>query len=476
MKQTLTLVFCISVFSGFSQTWQSNSTPSSPQVESIYRNDAVKAAARRLFEINSPFKDSVEVPHAYLDSVTRVFYAIQNLPQTPLKDTIINMFGYSNFNAYGAYFGYENDSLHYHNNGTKLNTAEGELYGSSPKILDMYVPDTATWVAQWQAGNYTNTTNPAVNELALRYGIMGTNYTTLLTGQYHFSAITSRAVNTVALAKAFNTLIGDQQAARPATYTGDGNSIELVYEADGIKIIYTNQCGNCPVSCSYGRSWTFRVSLTNYSVEYLDAINIGITFPPGNPVSTCTRGPVLPVAFGAVNGYLQSGKTTINWKVVTQLNVREYIIERSDNAMQFYTAGTMGANKNLTAEYTWKEEQLLTGTAWYRIKAVDADGKVKYSSIVKLSNAKTNSFTVYPNPVTNNVFTVQFATPLAGKAQVELYNLSGSKVWSSSLILAPQVISRTLTLPVGLPGGMYALVVNGEGVQYKQTITVISDK
>ena len=147
-------------------------------------------------------------------------------------------------------------------------------------------------------------------------------------------------------------------------------------------------------------------------------------------------------------------------------------MERSDDGQQFYTADKVTANNLLFATYNWKDAQVLTGTAWYRIKAVDRDGKEKYSSTLKLASSKDNNFTVYPNPVQQHQFTLQFATPVSGRLQASLYNTTGNKVWVATINLTPQTASRNFMLPTTIPPGVYALIVESGSNSYRQTLVV----
>jgi hypothetical protein len=95
---------------------------------------------------------------------------------------------------------------------------------------------------------------------------------------------------------------------------------------------------------------------------------------------------------------------------------------------------------------------------------------------VKIVHTKNDRFAVYPNPVVTNFFTVQFATPQSGQMQAGLYSTSGKKLWATMLNLTSQTVSRTISLPASLPAGMYALVINVNDRQYRQTIMLGSGK
>ncbi len=465
MKLIFTLfLFCGMVYSK-GQIYTSSCVPT-PQMMQLYKNDAYKYAVLRLVKTNSNYKDSIEIPPIYRDSIAKVFYAIHNMAPSLVKDTIMNLFGFTNFTSYQ----YEADSLHYQVASPATYNNSQNVSNLSGKSVQMYVSNTIPWASQWAAGNYNNTSEPRVNQLVNQYQLSVATGVSL-PNTYYFKVTASSAINVLGLAKQFNDILTSTTTCTPYIYIGDGNAIELTYEPDGIKVTYSNRCGDCPAGCTYGRQWMFKVFYTSCSVQYLGSISNEPGFPPNAP-STCTRGPVLPLTFGTLTGYLQSGKPALTWKVLTQVNVKEYIVERSDDGSQFYAVDKMPATTTTAAEYTWKDVQVLSGTAWFRIKAVDIDGKQKYSSIVKLSNTKSGGINIYPNPVQNHQFTIQFATPISGQVQTRLYDISGKQVWSNAFNLTPQTASRTFELPASLPAGTYSIVLQSEAVSYRQTLMI----
>ena len=469
MKFIFTLLFLISSLFATSQVMTSSCTPTLQLIQ-LYKNDAYKYATLRIVSINSSYKDSIEIPAIYRDSIARVFYAIHNMASSPVKDTIMNLFGYSNF--FGNY--YEGDSLHYLVAAPSTNSNLQSIYSLSAKSAEMYVSNTVAWASQWAVGNYNNTSEPRINQLVNQYQLSVVTGTGL-PNNYYFKVTASSAINPLGLARRFNEILASTTACTPFRFVGDGNGVQLVYQTGGIQITYSNRCGDCPAGCQTGRAWTFLVA-GDCSVQYLGATNLGFPLTITPPYFyTCTRGPVLPITFGSFTSYLQSGKPALNWKVLTQVNVKEYIIERSDDGSQFHTVDKVAATTANTAEYSWKDAQVLNGTAWFRIKAVDVDGRVKYSSVAKLSNSRSDGITIYPNPVQNHQFTIQFVTPLSGQLQVRLYDISGKQAWSSTINLTPQTASRTFILPTTLPTGSYSVVIQNETINYKQTL-IISNK
>ena len=77
-------------------TWASNCA-ATQTMQAIYKNDVLKLSMDRVFKTNSSFKDSLFLPAIITDSIANSLYAIYNLPLSSLKDTIMNLFGFSIF-------------------------------------------------------------------------------------------------------------------------------------------------------------------------------------------------------------------------------------------------------------------------------------------------------------------------------------------------------------------------------------------
>ena len=143
----LSLLFAFFSLIVRSQTWNSSCTPTG-NMAATYRTDAYKLAIGRLQQINSPWKDSIDVPQVYLDSIAKALYAIENMAWTPLKDTIMNMFGFRNFDTATTY-SFEIDSSHIHSVGFGGNTSSSIFV----KKINVQPLGGTALATQWAAGD-----------------------------------------------------------------------------------------------------------------------------------------------------------------------------------------------------------------------------------------------------------------------------------------------------------------------------------
>jgi len=162
------------------------------------------------------------------------------------------------------------------------------------------------------------------------------------------------------------------------------------------------------------------------------------------------RSTVLPVTIVSVQAILQQTEVNVNWVVANELNIQKYEVERAADGIHFLTIGNKAAAGAGAAQYQYSstDKQPLPGYNYYRIKYIDENGHIHYSTIVKVNN---NSIThpvisVYPNPIENNLMNVQFVNCETGNYRARLLNAAGQLVYETTVtnnntkvVIAPSV-------------------------------------
>ena len=134
-------------------------------------------------------------------------------------------------------------------------------------------------------------------------------------------------------------------------------------------------------------------------------------------------------------------------------------LERSSDSRNYtgiYTITADAARCNSPFDYT--DANPLPGMNYYRLKIVDADGKVTYSTTVALLNAVKgfDIISIAPNPVVDDNFKLNVASALAGKMEIIIFDMQGRLVNRQSL----SVIAGFNSLPVNvanLSAGTYTI-------------------
>lgn len=122
----------------------------------------------------------------------------------------------------------------------------------------------------------------------------------------------------------------------------------------------------------------------------------------------------LPLTFTNFTATLNKETVTTTWETANEVNVSHYNVQRSFTAIdaagqqhfQFENIGNLKANNKYSNSYYFLDEPTKIEkheTFFYRIEAVDKDGKTTYSSIQKitLNNINKIALQVFPNPATS---------------------------------------------------------------------------
>ncbi|HMG68488.1 MAG TPA: hypothetical protein VK588_12410, partial [Chitinophagaceae bacterium] len=118
----------------------------------------------------------------------------------------------------------------------------------------------------------------------------------------------------------------------------------------------------------------------------------------------------LPLKFGDFKVYEKTnGDLDIDWTGYSDIDLNHFEIERSSTGQQFTSIGKVIArNQVAKTDYTWTDSAPLKNVSFYRINAIDIDGKSNYSTIVRFDFGKTNSgLTLFPNPVIDKKISLQ---------------------------------------------------------------------
>lgn len=155
----------------------------------------------------------------------------------------------------------------------------------------------------------------------------------------------------------------------------------------------------------------------------------------------------LPVSWVSIEAAWQNNKAVVKWKVTNEVNLKEYVVERSSDGRQFHPIGTVKASAALAGQYQFTDENAGTEN-YYRIRQVDLDGAVAYSGNVLLRKSGISKLSLYPNPAKE---TVRLMLP-ATAGMVRLLDVKGAVLFSS------KVAGNLLDLPVAAyPRGVYII-------------------
>ncbi|CAN5309694.1 hypothetical protein BH09BAC2_BH09BAC2_05460 [soil metagenome] len=236
-------------------------------------------------------------------------------------------------------------------------------------------------------------------------------------------------------------------------YINEGTSTDILLIAD-----VTGSGAGLTFSPSIVANKT--LNSVNYTTNVATAggswVNIGTSAPTG---STLTISAAVPVTFVSLNAYQKNAGIQLDWNVANEIGIRNYEVQRSANGMNFGKQATVSAGIN-TGNYTWFDNAPNNGVNFYRVSAVDMEGKISYTNIVKIVTGNNNSsIIISPNPVIGKTVTLQMNNILKGDYNVSVISLSGQVVYTSKMNLSSGSTTQTLQLPAVITPGVYQLKV-----------------
>jgi len=265
----------------------------------------------------------------------------------------------------------------------------------------------------------------------------------------------------------------------------------LAFDPDNVGVLYVGTdngvyyAQNVPLSTS---ATSLTIPWSSYNEGFPDGVMVSdFVFTPKPPLpaqrkirlATFGRGlwerdlaPYIALPFNTIS--LEAKRVNqlneINWKINGEHNVSYYEVEYSANGRDFTSISKLNArNTGEQQAYSYKHNISNNANSYYRIKIVDIDGAVKFSS-TELISAENNIpvFKVYPNPTSSSIH-VSFTATADQQARYIIYNTAGSRmaVKSLSLMKGAQDISIDVS---GFASGSYRIVLEYNGTKKSTTI------
>lgn len=171
---------------------------------------------------------------------------------------------------------------------------------------------------------------------------------------------------------------------------------------------------------------------------------------------------ILPVTLLTFDGRLDNATAILDWKTSSEINSKDFEIEKSTDGVNYYKIGSVTAagNSTTTKSYTFRD-QLLSTMNYYRLRMNDLNGANKLSNVVLLRYDKARqSLWVVNNPFKTYI-DMRFGKPVSS-VRLQLVNGTGSVV-AEKVIASPAGQIRW-DVPSNLSNGNYILraVLDGE--------------
>lgn len=187
---------------------------------------------------------------------------------------------------------------------------------------------------------------------------------------------------------------------------------------------------------------------------------------------------VLSVEFISIRLHQSGDNYILSWTVAAEESVREYIVERSTNGIDFSPIGSIdfraGGTGSQDYQYTDNNPPISAGgVIYYRIREVDQDGRYSFSAVVSSRQANAgNKLIILGNPVSSKNIELSLSSSRAGVAVVRLIDAHGRVLAIMKLPVIAGVNRMQLTSGTFLAKGIYFVEANIDGLKLIERVQI----
>ena len=162
----------------------------------------------------------------------------------------------------------------------------------------------------------------------------------------------------------------------------------------------------------------------------------------------------LPIELISFQAEALPGQVQLYWNTASELQSKEFMVERATKEVEFGAIGTVAAagNSSTMLNYRFSDEKPEPGTNYYRLKLVDIDGTIRYSAIrsaVYEQLTAEGTAQLFPNPNYGSAYFTTSGSLQAGET-VSLFSATGERVLHQDLEQAEQTVLDVSALPPGI--------------------------
>lgn len=170
----------------------------------------------------------------------------------------------------------------------------------------------------------------------------------------------------------------------------------------------------------------------------------------------------LPLKLTSFNVISDENSISLRWTTTNEINVKQFNIEKSYDAVHFSTIGNVAAKNNITQNtYSYKDAKLLLPVAYYRLNMISKDNSQQFSAVVSVKNVAAFKVVVYPNPVASQL--VLMHPKALQNATLQLVTADGKKTGAYNI--QQGAVQTTINVSKLNKGVYYILYQNGNNLQ-----------
>ncbi|MEM1325594.1 MAG: T9SS type A sorting domain-containing protein [Bacteroidota bacterium] len=179
-----------------------------------------------------------------------------------------------------------------------------------------------------------------------------------------------------------------------------------------------------------------------------------------------TQEAILPVELLSFKAETQGESSLLTWATASEINNKGFFIERSENSKAWKELSFVaGAGTTLEQQnYTYTDEQPLTGINYYRLKQVDIDGTFEYSDIVAVTHARKTMDIgeFYPNPSQSGIVNLDHSMTNGDNFSITIFDLTGKLLLQRDNQISHEGGALHFDFSV-LTAGIYLVKIDSQG-------------
>lgn len=171
-----------------------------------------------------------------------------------------------------------------------------------------------------------------------------------------------------------------------------------------------------------------------------------MSFSAGTGAAGASGGAPLPVTWVSFSGYSQHLSNTLSWVTLQEVNNAYFQVERGETPEKMEKIGQIksSGNSDTPNPYFFIDYDIRQPSYYYRIKQIDLNGDISYSSTIQITN-EFEYFNLYPNPA-QEFITLHAYRPVS---KVAIYDMLGK-------LLKTEVLTNGSTISLsGMDKGVY---------------------
>lgn len=177
-----------------------------------------------------------------------------------------------------------------------------------------------------------------------------------------------------------------------------------------------------------GATWNALLTTMNTTAHYgqVDGITSFSLFSFGDATTP------LPVQMTTFTATAQGQSVMLKWITAQEINTYKFEIERQSAGSNWTKIGEVQAqgNSSVPTNYSFADNNLVSGKYSYRLKMIDNDGTFEYSKVVEAEISAPTEYTLsqnYPNPF-NPTTKIDYSIPEATNVKILIYSVTGELV------------------------------------------------